>query len=249
MHPLDDEEPEHEAVPAVEEPNPEEAGAAAESTPAKAEYHTGPHETDVDKIRSMFTVTTNQFGHKEAVFKSPKVDGTTKLKDTVKVTPSSSKAGPSSITADGKYTGRLSYWVDHKGPSVTLPNGLTTGSTEGGGSGASVGDGHWDVPTADEAFDKTLDQAVRRIARTHSRVNQMLTNTKEQLETNATKSKEFQENRIGKPCSFCGEKIDNAYDSFNGHQLMANGWCQHAYHALQPFGHWNDDVPEHEKGE
>jgi hypothetical protein len=197
----------------------------------------------------MFTVTTNQFGHKEAVFKSPKVTGTPKLKDTVKVTPSSSKAGPSSITEDGKYTGRLSYWVDHKGPSVTLPNGLTSGMGEGGNSGESVGDKQWDVPTADEAFNKTLDRAARSIANHHSRTNRLLTNTKEQLETNATKSKEFQENRIGKPCSFCGEKIDDAYDSFNGHQLMANGWCQHAYHALHGNGRWNDDVPEHEKGE
>jgi hypothetical protein len=197
----------------------------------------------------MFTVTTNEFGHKQAVFKSPKVDGAPKLKDTVKVIPSSSKAGPSHITADGKYTGRLSYSVDHKGTDVTLPNGLTSGMGEGGSSGESVGNGEWDVPTADEAFNKTLDRAVRSIAKHHSRTNTLLTNTKEQLEANATKSKEFEENRIGKPCSFCGEKIEDSYDSWNGHQLMANGWCHNAFSALHGAGSWADDVPEHEKGE
>jgi hypothetical protein len=234
----------------VNEPEPQ-AEPEKESTPQSNDetYVAGPHETDVEKIKSMFTVTTNKFGHKEAVFKSPAIKGSTKLKDTLKVTPSSSNAGPSHIDADGNFTGRISYWMGHKGTDVTLPNGLQAGMGEGGSSGSSVGDGPHDVPTANEAFENTLHRAAVTIARHHSRTNQMLTNTKEDLDATRAKGEAFHENRIGKPCSFCGEKIDSKWDSVDGHRILSNGWCSNAFSALGGGGQWQNDVPEHEKGE
>ena len=210
----------------------------------------------------MFTVTTNPFGHKEAVFKSPAIKGSTKLKDTVEVAPSYNRGGSlqkkhgyfgpdlGGPDENGNITKPVTYTYHYKGSEVTFDNGLSTSISEGGGgSGASVGTGPHDVPTADDAFNATLHRAAVTIARHHSRTNQMLTNTKEDLDATRAKGEAFHENRIGKPCSFCGEKIDSKWDSVDGHRILSNGWCSNAFGALGGGGQWQNDVPEHEKGE
>lgn len=57
----------------------------------------------------------------------------------------------------------------------------------------------------------------------------------------AGSSGNYEESKIGKPCTFCGETIEHPYDVMVNHVTLANGWCSHAFDAVHGSGAWNTD--------
>ncbi len=57
----------------------------------------------------------------------------------------------------------------------------------------------------------------------------------------AGSSNNYEDSKVGKPCTFCGETIEHSYDASVNHSLLPNGWCQHAFSAVNGGGAWNTD--------
>ena len=57
----------------------------------------------------------------------------------------------------------------------------------------------------------------------------------------AGSSSNYEESKVGKPCTFCGETIEHSYDASINHGLLPNGWCHHAWSAVRGGGAWNTD--------
>jgi hypothetical protein len=51
----------------------------------------------------------------------------------------------------------------------------------------------------------------------------------------------YEDSKVGKPCTFCGETIEHSYDASVNHSLLPNGWCQHAFSAVNGGGAWDTD--------
>jgi hypothetical protein len=67
------------------------------------------------------------------------------------------------------------------------------------------------------------------------------TSTENEDTVTAAAAKAHEENKIGKPCTFCGETIEHSYDANVTHASLPNGWCQHAFGAVGGGGAWNTD--------
>jgi hypothetical protein len=204
-------------------------------------YVTGPHETDIEKIKARFKIQTNEFGHKWGTYTDPK----SKLK--VLLTPNYQR--PESRWKDkygkywqdslenGKPKANFSYDNETKSPELKLPNGATVAPTDGGGPA-------WqgrDLVNHEDKFAAGLHAIANHIARHNSWVNELAAPTKEERESKIAAGKAHEDNKIGKPCTFCGETIENAYEASFGHNTLSNGWCSHALGALKGGGWWNTD--------
>lgn len=207
--------------------------------PKASGYVTGPHETDIEKIKAGFKIQTNEFGHKWATYTDPKSKFKVQLlphyqREESRWKDKYGKYWQGSLGADGRPKEDARYGYSYKSPVIKFKNGAEKGPVEGGSSGA-------DGASMDERFVNTLHQASMHIAEHNSNSNVISAPTKEERESKIAAGKAHEQNKIGKPCTFCGETIEHAYDANTNHALMANGWCSHALGMVQGGGWWNTD--------
>lgn len=131
------------------------------------QYTPGPYETDIDKIKSQFDITSSSTARKDgtpdfiANYTNPEVPGHTKLTVSAIVSPNATgRPNPNG--------GRL-YSINWGGDSVTLANGKNSTKLVGWGTG-QFGKG---VPTGDrdEEFNLALHSVAKKIAEYHSKIN------------------------------------------------------------------------------
>jgi hypothetical protein len=209
--------------------------------PKASEYVTGPHETDIEKIKARFKIQTNEFGHKWGTYTDPKSKLKVLLKPNYQRPESRWKDKYGKYWEDtldnGKPEADFSYDNETKAPEFKLPNGATVSSVDGGGPSSQGRD----LVNHEDKFAAGLHAVAMHIARHNSWVNELAAPTKEERESKIAAGEAHEANKIGKPCTFCGETIKNAYDARFSHDTLSNGWCSHALGALKGGGWWNTD--------
>lgn len=206
----------------------------ARNSTSEEQYTTGEHETDLEKIKSRFKIKTNDFGHKWGTYKDP----TSKLE--IELHPNyqrpqsrwKDKYGQywQDRFEDGKPEENPRYGYSVKAPELKLQNGGYIPKVDGGATNYHANDG----------FESNLHEAATYIAGHNSHVNQMASVTKEERDSKIAAKTAYDQSKIGKPCTFCGEHIDSVFDA-NSHQTLDNGWCGHAWDAVTGYGNFDTD--------
>jgi hypothetical protein len=131
------------------------------------QYTPGPYETDIDKIKSQFAITSSSTARKDgtpdfiANYTNPEVPGHTKLAVSAMVSPNATgRPNPNG--------GRL-YSINWGGDSVTLANGKNSTKLVGWGTG-QFGKGIATGNREDE-FNLAVHSVAKKIAEYHSKVN------------------------------------------------------------------------------
>ena len=150
-----------------------------------SQYTPGPYETDIDKIKSQFAITSSSTARKDgtpdfiANYTNPEVPGHTKLAVNAMVSPNATgRPNPNG--------GRL-YSINWGGDSVTLANGKNSTKLVGWGTG-QFGKG---IPTGDrdEEFNLAVHSVAKKIAEYHSKINGKLVGyTAPQVEEDASET-------------------------------------------------------------
>ena len=132
-----------------------------------SQYTPGPYETDIDKIKSQFAITSSSTARKDgtpdfiANYTNPEVPGHTKLAVNAMVSPNATgRPNPNG--------GRL-YSINWGGDSVTLANGKNSTKLVGWGTG-QFGKGIATGSREDE-FNLAVHSVAKKIAEYHSKIN------------------------------------------------------------------------------
>lgn len=132
-----------------------------------SQYTPGPYETDIDKIKSQFAITSSSTARKDgtpdfiANYTNPEVPGHTKLAVSAIVSPNATgRPNPNG--------GRL-YSINWGGDSVTLANGKNSTKLVGWGTG-QFGKGIATGSREDE-FNLAVHSVAKKIAEYHSKIN------------------------------------------------------------------------------
>jgi len=210
----DEDEPEEESSTPV-------ASSGSESMPKlspikdddASQYTPGPYETDIDKIKSQFAITSSSTARKDgtpdfiANYTNPEVPGHTKLVVSAMVSPNATgRPNPNG--------GRL-YSINWGGDSVTLANGKNSTKLVGWGTG-QFGKGIATGSREDE-FNLAVHSVAKKIAEYHSKINSKL------VGYTAPQSEEEAASELNNEGASTGNNYVSAdYKGFAEHQKAVN---------------------------
>jgi hypothetical protein len=178
-----------------------------------SQYTPGPYETDIDKIKSQFAITSSSTARKDgtpdfiANYTNPEVPGHTKLAVSAMVSPNATgRPNPNG--------GRL-YSINWGGDSVTLANGKNSTKLVGWGTG-QFGKGIATGSRADE-FNLAVQSVAKKIAEYHSKINSKL------VGYTAPQSEEEAASELNNEDASTGNNYVSAdYKGFAEHQKAVN---------------------------